>query len=656
MSNAKAPKNPLLVGPGSADQLPSNKRAARAEKLQGQIPVGGRLQQDLRWQEALFRELMESIHRVFWLASVDHRQMFYISRSYKRVWGRNCNHVLRNPMAWREAIHPDDRARIEAELARDQGEPFTREFRIVRPDRTIRWILGRGFQVRDKQGHPYRIAGLAEDITERKQAEANLQHLAAIIESSEEVIISKDLEGRIQTWNPAAERCFGYRSEEVIGRNIALLIPEERRAEEVAILERLRKGVRLQHFETIRLHKDGTPIPVSLMTSPLRDASGKIFGASKIVRDLSARKQLQKVLEESETRYTSLFQKMMEGVLYCRMLFENGQPRDFIFLEVNQAFENLTGLRNIVGRKASELIPGIREADPELFERYGRVALTGQPERFVVHITKLNRWFSVSAYSPKKEHFVAVFDNITERKQAEEALKKSHAQLRALSARLQSVREEEATRMAREIHDDLGQKLTGLKMDSRRAERKIERLASSPAASSLLDTLVSATELVDSITASVQEIAANLRPEMLDKLGLGAALRYESRRFQERTGVLCGARLPETELNLSTEVSTALFRIFQECLTNIARHAHATKIKAALKLKDGWATMSVQDNGRGITEAEIANPKSLGLLGMKERTALLGGEIVLHHGPGGGTIVTARLPQSGTFVQAKESV
>jgi signal transduction histidine kinase len=218
------------------------------------------------------------------------------------------------------------------------------------------------------------------------------------------------------------------------------------------------------------------------------------------------------------------------------------------------------------------------------------------------------------------------------------------------------VREDEAMRIAREIHDDLGQKLTGLKMDLLRAERKIEGLERSPATRTLLDTLVNATELADSITASVQEIAANLRPDMLDKLGLSAALRCESRRFQERTGVLCEARVPETEPNLSTEVSTALFRIFQECLTNIARHTHATRVGAVLALEGGWVSLRVQDNGRGITEAEIANPQSLGLLGMKERTALLGGEIVFQRGPEGGTIVTARVPQSVTFVQARGPV
>jgi signal transduction histidine kinase len=181
----------------------------------------------------------------------------------------------------------------------------------------------------------------------------------------------------------------------------------------------------------------------------------------------------------------------------------------------------------------------------------------------------------------------------------------------------------------------------------------LEKLESSPAVNALLDTIVNSTELADSIIARVQEIAADLRPAMLDKLGLSAALHYESRRFQERTGVLCEARLPEAELNLPTEVSTMLFRIFQECLTNIARHAQATRVEVELKREGGWVALRVEDNGRGLAEAALANPESLGLLGMKERAALLGGEIAFYGGAEGGTIVNVSVPESRTLVPAK---
>jgi PAS domain S-box-containing protein len=242
---------------------------------------------------------------------------------------------------------------------------------------------------------------------------------------------------------------------------------------------------------------------------------------------------------------------------------------------------------------------------------------------------------------------------IEDRKDAEQKLRDSGEQLRALTARLESLREEERMRISREIHDELGQRLTGLRMDLLRAERKLEELQGSPAVNSLLDTLVSATELADGLTAAIQEIAADLRPGVLDKLGLGAALHYEGRRFLERSGISCEVRSPETEPSLSAEVSTALFRIFQECLTNIVRHARASRVEAALKLEDGWVTLRVQDNGRGITQAEVANAESLGLLGMKERTALLGGEIVFQRDPQAGTIVTARVPQTRTTPQTK---
>ncbi|MBI5572493.1 MAG: PAS domain S-box protein [Desulfomonile tiedjei] len=146
--------------------------------------------------------------------------------------------------------------------------------------------------------------------------------------------------------------------------------------------------------------------------------------------DITERKRAEECLRKSEQRYRSLFDNMLEGVAYCRMVFEDGNPQDFVYIDVNDAFERLTGLKNVIGKKATEVIAGIREASPALFEVYGRVALTGNPEKLETYVELLGIWFSLSVYSTEREHFVAVFDNITERKQAEEALKESQARVR----------------------------------------------------------------------------------------------------------------------------------------------------------------------------------------------------------------------------------
>ena len=140
-----------------------------------------------------------------------------------------------------------------------------------------------------------------------------------------------------------------------------------------------------------------------------------------------AKFRTEEALRKSEERYRSLFMNMLNGYAYCKMVFEGMKPQDFIYLDVNEAFGKLTGLNNVIGKKVTEVIPGIREADPQLFEIYGRVAMTGSPEQFETYVEALHNWFSISVYSPKKEHFVAVFDVITERKQAEVSLRQSEA-------------------------------------------------------------------------------------------------------------------------------------------------------------------------------------------------------------------------------------
>src|ERR1041384_4806853 len=221
-----------------------------------------------------------------------------------------------------------------------------------------------------------------------------------------------------------------------------------------------------------------------------------------------------------------------------------------------------------------------------------------------------------------------------ERKRAERQLRESHEQLRALSAYLQTVREEERTRIAREVHDELGQALPGWKLD-------LSRLASQRPRPQTIKSLVAR---VNSTIQTVRRIATELRPGILDDLGLVAAIEWQANEFQARTGVECKVHAGLHEPLLKPQVTTAFFRIFQETLTNVIRHAKATRVAVDLRKQAGQLVLKVRDNGRGISAAEISSTHSIGLAGMRERAALVGGEVNIRGIRGKGTAVTVRIP------------
>ncbi len=228
---------------------------------------------------------------------------------------------------------------------------------------------------------------------------------------------------------------------------------------------------------------------------------------------------------------------------------------------------------------------------------------------------------------------------IAERMHAVEELRKSRDQLRALAARLQSVREEERTYIAREIHDELGQACTAIKMDLALISRKLTKRQAK-----LLAKVESSIQLVDSTIVTLRKIASELRPRTLDDLGLPAALEAQAQEFESRTGIHCSVTLPPEPLTLDTDRSTAIFRIFQESLTNVARHAQATRVEARLQRENNCIIFQVSDNGTGFNPEVAKAGKSLGLVGMQERALLLNGEFKTEGVPGSGTTMTLTIP------------
>lgn len=234
-----------------------------------------------------------------------------------------------------DPVHPDDKERLSNCLAEAHGEAFSVEYRIVRPDGSTLWIHERGFPVRNEAGEIYRFAGISEDVTDRKLTEESNAFLASIVEFSNVGIIGMNLGGEIVSWNGAAERIYGFREEEMKGRDISILYPPDRLPEISKNMNRIRRGAPVNNFETVRLKKSGEPVYVALTISPIRGRGQEVVGASVIVRDISERKWTEQALSETEERFRITFENAGIGMALCDL---DGHP-----VRSNPALQEMLG-------------------------------------------------------------------------------------------------------------------------------------------------------------------------------------------------------------------------------------------------------------------------------------------------------------------------
>ena len=318
-------------------------------------------------------------------------------------------------------------------------------------------------------------------------------------------------------------------------------------------------------------------------------------------------------------------------------------------LRFNQAAEKVFGWprERIIGEPLDKLIPPrFRPSHAAHIANFAATGVTSRrmgAQNVLVGVHADGHEFPIEASISQhaesgRKFFTVILRDVTERVKAEDALRRSKDELRELGAVATSIREQEKSRVARELHDELAQALTALKMDVNWVR---ERVGAEP---EVADKLVSMQNMLDTTVKATRRISADLRPLMLDDLGLIPAAEWLVNNFTQRHGIECSFSVDPADLELQDPYATAIFRILQESLTNVARHARASHVDVTLDSADGEVTLRVRDNGCGFQLGDPRKPNSFGIVGLRERVYLLDGEITVETSPGSGTTVEVRIP------------
>ena len=480
-----------------------------------------------------------------------------------------------------------------------------------------------------ENGEVAHVTSIIRDITERKQAEEELREKEefnfALFQHNPIQTMVVDRGGRVLKVN-MAKRKSGDRLP-----NIGDVIYKDYATKhEIDMHAELRECINSDKAKRFPELKYGDKF-LNIMIAPFPQ------GAIITSLDITERKQA----EEEKDKLLKTIETTKEAI--------NITTPDAIMKYTNDAMDELFGYKKgeLIGKHVSVLNAGpSRKAKKTPAHITDTIKKKGVWEGEIHNKRKDGTEFislaKISALIDKTGkiiNYVSSQHDITESKKAEEEIKNSQSQLRNLTAHLQSVREEERTLIAREMHDELGQALTAMKMDLSWLDNRLPKDQKS-----LLEKTKSMSKLADATLQTVKKISTELRPGLLDDLGLPAAIEWQAEEFQTRTGIKCEITVDPEDIILDKDRSTAIFRIFQETLTNVARHAKATKVKVSLKEKAGKIELKVRDNGKGITEKQVSDPKSFGLIGIKERAYYLDGKVVIKGLQDKGTTLTIRIP------------
>ncbi|HEX3024849.1 MAG TPA: PAS domain S-box protein, partial [Chitinophagaceae bacterium] len=470
------------------------------------------------------------------------------------------------------------------------------------------------------------------DITERKRAEEKIKHLASIIQLSNDAIYTTDKNFIITSWNKGAERMYGYTEKEMMGKKEYQILPA---FQPVFSENNIQLYENTGYFKTESSHrkKDGQIVIVSISVTYLKDEHKNTIGFIIVINDVTEVKKLEGQLKnfnekleaevvEKTKELNDVFGRVTDGFMALN------NRKCFIYVNKKAGDILQKDHKTLIGKNIENEFATI---DENFFKAYNKVIKTQQYIHFEDFFESFNSWLEFDFY-PSANGVSIYFIDITDQKKTQENLIKLNYRFRTLASHLQNSREEERINIAREIHDELGQMATAIKLDVSWIKKKMTG-ENDEVKLKMDETISQLSEMVNTI----RRIAQELRPSILDNLGLTAAIEWYCGDFQKRTNIQCKFENTVGDLSLPNNVKTNLFRICQESLTNIMRHANATQVECKIQKQNNKIVLMIKDNGNGFDTMQ--KTKSLGLLGMQERAFLINGELKIESSKESGTTI-----------------
>jgi PAS domain S-box-containing protein len=605
--------------------------------------AGKQAQTALARSEARLADAQRVAHVGSWEWEVATNTVVWSDELY-RIYGINKEGWTGSYEAFLSRVHPDDRDHTQAVVSQAllSVSPFIYDHRIIRADGRTRMLHTRGDVIPNAHGRPARLVGSCWDVTERWEASQRLEQSVSLLRSTLEAtadgILLVDLAGRVRALNQRLRALWRLPDEVAEGSTLQelLAIVRDQLADPEQFMETVTQLYQQREMESLEIlrFKDGRVF--ERYSRPQRQGSA-ILGRVCSFRDVTQRERLLRQAEAARAAAEQAQQEMRNTLERVSDGF-TALDRQWRYTYVNTCGGQLLGrdAASLIGKHIwTEFPEGIGQ---RFHLAYQQAVAEQKPRRIREYYPPWNRWFENRIY-PSADGLSIFFTDVTQQQHSEE-------QLRALAARLDAIREEERRTMAREIHDQVGQALTALKLDLASLRAQLPEGAERAV---LGRKVADMDQLLDQTLETTRRLSSELRPALLEDLGLVAAIGWQARDLQSRTGIRCSTDLAPVDVGGPAGISPAgalvLFRIAQEALTNVVRHAGAGQVHIRLAAEPEAFVLTVHDDGRGITEEEQSRPSSLGLVSMRERALVLGGEVTIAGVPGAGTTVTARLPR-----------